>query len=884
MPLASETRLGPYLITGLLGTGGMGEVYRARDTRLHRTVAIKILSPALTNSPEFRSRFEREARAIASLNHPYVCTVYDFGQHDGMHYLVMEYVEGESLAERLRRGPLRFQELITYAVQIAQALDHAHRQGQVHRDVKPANVILGKNGAKLLDFGLARPVAPRTHSVGGISTAPLTDAGTIVGTYPYMSPEQLHGREADVRSDVFSFGALVYEMATGKRAFVGESTASVIAAVLERDPTLVSSLRPGLPHDLDWLIGNCLKKDANERWQTLHDIKLELLHLFDAPLGSPPPDRTIPWRRGTVAAAAGLALLLAATMTLRRGQTMSLTTTVGFELLPPTGGAFATAQNASVPVVSMAVSPDGRRLAYVAERHSAAAMIWVRSLEDSVPRALPGTEGAQALFWAPDSRFLAFFTHDALRKIDVTGGPPITICESSNDPRGGAWLPSGVIVFAPSHREGLMRVPATGGRPEPVFAGNNESRLPRWFPSALPDGKRFLYYERTQGTINVGSIDGTVGRPIATTNWGAAYVQPGFLLYLSSDTLMAQPFDPQNGSVSGEAMPVANGVGGSTNGMPGFSASDSGVLLHSPVLIPTTRLSWYDRRGNLLRAVSDPGQYVDFRLSPDGQRTAWSRVEPHRMAQDLWLYDNVRTTVTRLTSDPLLEATPLWSPDSTKILYRANRTGLINLYLRDLRGGADEALFTSEAQLQPHGGSKNTIPTDWSSDGRYVVYTVSGKTSFDLFALPLAAPRIPFPLSASAFNEIQGSLSPDLRWVAFTSDESGRFEVYVQNFPDGRNKRQVSAAGASEPRWRADGRELLYIDSAGRITAIEFNDGLIGNTKPLFNVRTPAGIRAYVGTYQPTGDAQRFLVNSLHDDNTPVALNVLVNWPALLKR
>jgi Tol biopolymer transport system component len=871
------TRIGPYELLATVGSGGMGKVYRARDTRLNRDVALKILTGDDSSRNELRGRLQREARAIAGLSHPHICTVYDFAQQEDIDYLVMELLEGETLAERLERGPLKLDELVQYALQIADALGEAHRRGIVHRDLKPANVMLTRTGAKLLDFGLARTI--RLHSRDETLTASTSGAGTMAGTFRYMSPEQLEGRELDHRTDIFSFGAVLYEMATGKKAFGGQTAASVIAAVMEREPPSLVELRPDAPHGLQWMIETCLRKDPEQRFQTVHDLKLQLRRLLDESAETRrgrTSGRSLPLLAAAAAVAGALLLgaLGGAFLTARRAAPTQRE--VRFEVPAPQGGSFHTSTLATVPVAALALSPDGNRLAFVAERNGAP-MLWTRRLASTAARPLAGTEGALYPFWSPNGRWIAFFARNQLKKVEAAGGPVTVLAEVSMDPRGGAWLPSDVIVFAPGLRRELMRIPAAGGKPEPVFPpGKSIER--RWWPSPLPDGRRFLYYDRVRHGIAVGSLDGTTGAPAVRTDWAGAYLaSQGRLLYLNGGALMEQPFNASSGAVEGEATVLQEGVGGATNGAAGFSMSSSGVLAYSRPLAERTRLTWQDRRGNVLERLHEAGYHLDFRMSPDERWVAWTLVDPVKLTPDIWLHDRERGATTRFTTDPMLEASPVFSGDSSRLLYRSNRSGSVRLYIRELGGRNDETLMAEERQWAGHPGSSNLVPADWSQNGEYIIYSAPRNTGFDLFALPRNGDKMPFPLSQSEFNEIQGAISPDGRWVAFTSDDSGRFEVYVQSFPDGKRRQQVSAEGATGPRWRADGRELYYLSADKKLQAVSFTaEGRIGRPEELFATRAATGAILYVQSYQPSRDGQRFLVNSVVEDERPAAITVVV--------
>jgi eukaryotic-like serine/threonine-protein kinase len=885
MTLSAGQRLGPYQVSSRIGVGGMGEVYRATDTRLNRAVAIKILLPDHSAGPEFAERFEREARALSSFSHPHICTVYDFGSQDECHYLVMEYLEGETLSQRLRRGRLPFDEFVRYSLHVASALVEAHRQGYLHRDIKPANIMLTKSGAKLLDFGLTRSNSDTAVQGQNTRTKSLTTEGAVVGTYPYMSPEQLQGRVVDVRSDIFSFGAVLYEMATGVCPFDGESTASIIAAVLDRDPPALSAIRPDLPPALAWVVHTCLRKDSDERWQSVHDLKLQIERLRDVPSASAGGRALVGWKHWRsialgLLAGAFLSLVAGAAYIRTRPPTPSLEPIV-FEIAPASGASFTTAGSASIPVITLAVSPDGSKLAYVGES-GGSPLIWVRKLNEAAAHPLRGTEGAQQLFWSPDSRWIAFFSENALKKIELSGGPATTLSDVSVDPRGGAWLPSGTIVFAPSQRDGLMRISSSGGSPTPLYPQQDAAQ--RWWPSPLPDGKRFIFLDRKKKGVFVGSVDGAVGKPLVMTDWAALYADPGYLLYFKDGFLNAHRFDTTSGELEGEPIALGGGIGAATNGMAGFSASRSGILAHSPLLIDRTQLLWYDRGGNVSARVTEQAYYMDPALSPDEQKIALTRLDVARSAQDIWIHDQARGTTTRFTSDPLLEASPLWSGDGTRILYRANRTGMINLYIRGVDGGVDRVLFQSERQLALHGGAYNTMPTSWSSNGGQVIYTVPGRTGYDIFVLRLVGDSMPQPLAKSAFNEMHGSLSPDQRWLAFASDESGRFEVYVQSFPDGKRKQQLSAAGGWEPKWRADGGELYFLSASRKLMAVPFAaGGHAGKAQELFPVATPSP-NVFKTNYAPSRDGRRFLINAVVEADRSAAITVVANWPGLVRR
>jgi serine/threonine protein kinase len=883
--VAAGDRLGPYEILSQLGQGGMGEVWRAKDTRLNRIVAIKVVRGVQTGQPAFRLRFEREAKAISSLNHPHICTVHDFGAANGLQFLVLEYLDGETLAVRLRRGPMRLEDFLRCAMEIADALSEAHRHGLVHRDLKPSNVMLTKSGAKVLDFGLARAVRFAPGEGAETLTQALTSEGMIVGTYPYMSSEQLQGREVDARSDIFSFGAVMYEMATGHRAFAGESTASVIAAVLEHKPAPLYQLQPNISPSLDWTVRTCLEKDPEDRWQSAHDVMLHLRRLREVPSGgasvAQPPSERRSWSRVAAAGVAGLVLggILAGAW-LRLQEPKLTVNVLRFEIAPPPRASFAVSPNASVPVIDFSVSPDGSKIAFVAEQDRVAS-VWVRSMSEPTARPLTGTEGGQHPFWSPEGRSIGFFAQNSLKKIDANGrSPAVPLAEVSGDPRGGAWLASGVIVYVPSNREPMLRIPATGGQPMLVFSGKVGGR---WWPSPLPDGQRFIFFDRSAGGLFAASVDGTVSERLVATNWGGTYIDPGYVLYLREGVLMAHEFDPRSVATRGEPAPVAEAVGAASNSRPGFSGSHSGIVAHSSILMDPTRIVLYDRHGAIKRALSQPGHYMDPRISPDGQKVAWSRVEPGLLTQDIWVFDVDRETTTRITSHPVIDASPVWSPDSTQILYRTNKTIPINLYIRDLGTGTERAIFDRERQSLPNVGTNNPAPTDWSSDGRYVIYTGPGRTGFDVFRVALEPNATPEALARSAFNEMHAALSPDGRRLALASDESGQLEVYVQSFPEGKDRQLISVNGGFEPKWRRDGRELYFLAPSGKLMAASFSAaGEAGRPVELLTVHTPPP-NPFKQNYHPSADGQRFAVNAVAEGHLSRAITVVVNSPALVK-
>ncbi|HEY3122792.1 MAG TPA: protein kinase, partial [Thermoanaerobaculia bacterium] len=629
--IAPGCRLGPYEVLSALGAGGMGEVYKARDTRLERTVAVKVLPQHLSSSPEVRQRFEREARTISQLSHPHICALYDVGREGETEYLVMEYLEGETLSERLVKGPLLLEQTLRFAIEIADALDKAHRQGIVHRDLKPGNVMLTKSGVKLLDFGLAKALpSPGGRGVGGegLTALPtegnLTKEGTILGTFQYMAPEQLEGKEADSRTDIFALGCVLYEMATGKNAFTGASRASLISAIMSSEPAPISTVQPMSPPALDRVVKTCLAKDPEDRWQTARDVLLQLKWIHEggsqAGLPAPAAARRRNWERlAWVAAAAGVAaaLALAAMLVSRTHETRRM---VQSSILPPEKATFA------FEFGPVAVSPDGRRLAFVARPTDGRSALWVRPLIGLSAQPLPGSEGASYPFWSPDSRFLGFFAGGKLKKIDASGGPPQTICDARSG-RGGTWNREDVILFAPAAREGILQVSSAGGTPSPATRlDETRQEIGHRLPVFLPDGRHFLFLSSSGPELRrlvCGSLGGRETRELLRVNSNVSYVEPGYLLFYRERTLFAQRFDAKRIELRGEAFPVAEQIQYLPDrGFGVFSASNDGTLVYQRASAVASQMVWTDRAGKPIETVGPPGLYRCPRLSYDGRRVA----------------------------------------------------------------------------------------------------------------------------------------------------------------------------------------------------------------------------------------------------------------------
>jgi Tol biopolymer transport system component len=885
--LAAGSRLGPYEIVAPLGAGGMGEVYRARDPRLGREVAIKVLPQHLSANPEVRARFEREAKAVAALSHPHICALYDVGTHEGTDYLVMELLEGETLAARVARGPLPVAELLRVGAQVADALDKAHRKGLVHRDLKPANVMLTKSGAKLMDFGLARGTGLAAGGADAASSPTLTRAltteGAIVGTFLYMSPEQLEGKDADGRSDLWALGCVLYEMATGTRAFAGGSQASLISSIMKEEPRAIAELSPLSPPALERVIRACLAKDPDERLQTAHDAKLHLQWLAEGGSQSGATAvAALPRRRRPIVLPAAAAFLALATLALSfllvREQRRPAPILHAAIPAPPGTLLELQARQPGPPVLS----PDGRVLALVARAPGGPPQLWVRPLNAPEARVLPGTEGAGYPFWSPDGRTLAFFAGGKLRRVEISGGPPETICDA---PVGkcGDWAPDGTIIFAPGNLDPIHRVSATGGASIAVTAidtthGENSHR----FPQFLPDGKHFIYFVRSDqsqgeagGGVMVASLDQGGARLLMRCESQAQHVA-GHLLFVRGGALMAQRFDARALRLVGEAVPLVDAVhvlAGAVRGL--FTASANGTLLYMPPSEePVWELVMLDRAGTVLDSFARGSLFGVFRFSPDSRSAVGAESDPRSGIMDLWIFDLARHVRTRFTFDPPNDNGPLWSPDGSRVAFGSSREGRWGIFARALSAAAtEETLLLSAGAV---------IPLSWSPDGRTLVYrSTSPATREDLWLLPLDGDRRPRPLLADRFNENEACFSPDGRWVVYQSTESGQTEIYAMPYPGPGRKWQVSTAGGFVPQWRRDGREILYQTADQKLMAVEIAEvdgGLrIGAPRPLFGLTDDA-------TYDVTPDGERFLVNRPLTQATQAPLMLVTDWPALLVR
>jgi len=896
MPLATGTKLGPYEILSPLGSGGMGEVYRARDTRLDRSVAIKILPAHLSSDPARKQRFEREAKTISGLNHPNICTLHDVGSLDGLDYLVMECVEGESLATRLEKGPLPTDQVLKIGTELADALDKAHRNGVVHRDLKPANIMLTKSGTKLLDFGLAKPTAPQatlaTLTTAQPQNSPVTQEGTIVGTFQYMSPEQIEGKELDGRSDIFSLGTVLYEMLTGKRAFGGKSQLSVASAILEKDPEPITNTLPLTPPALDRAIRRCMAKDPDDRWQTARDLSLELKWLA-TPTASTESARPVSAKAANkfkkylpylIEAAAIIAAAYFLTPRLAHNSATTDHATIRATLLPPGKSQFASIETdeGGVP----AVSPDGRYVVSPVHEADGKVRLWLRALSSNEGKILPGTEGSGHAFWSPDSHSIAFFASGKLKRTDIDSTSPYNIADA-NLGRGGSWNAEGTIIFSPSQSQPIFKVPATGGAPVAVTKLDKVQGNPshRW-PQFLPDGRHFLFTLRSdrpnETGLYVASLDDPQPRLVLASAFNASYVSPGYILFVRDDALFAQRFDSSSLKLSGDPLPLPDRVAlfsPALNAL--FSASNAGLLAYYPAQAgaPTgANLVWYDRSGHKSELAAQMFLTAST-ISPDGASVALSGYAANEWLPKLWKFDFARGTKIPLTQG--YGGTPLWTPDGQFIYFEhigAYNTGEIHK-VSSGGGGSEETILAIDG---------NTVwPASLCSDGNTLLYGTSplnetGKSS--LWSMSLKDPAKRSQIVSSEQLPSRTSFSPDCQWVAYESRLTGNREIAIVHFPDGARRYQVSTSGGFNPVWRHDGKELFYyspLDSSISSVSVQEKGQELSLSKPapLFEVH-PFAPR--LGVFDVTPDGQKFLVFGDTSAFNGTPLFIVTNWDSSL--
>ncbi len=890
MALSAGTRLGPYEILGPLGAGGMGEVYQARDTRLDRTVALKVLPAAVASDPTLRARFEREAHAISALQHPHICTLYDVGEENGQAYLVMEHLSGETLAERLKKGPLPLPQTLEVAIQIAEALAAAHKHGIVHRDLKPGNVMLTKTGVKLLDFGLARLAGQGERPVvedltaAPTESAPLTGRGTILGTLPYMAPEQLEGKPADARTDLWALGAIVYEMVSARRAFEGSSQVSLIAAIVEHEPVSLSTLQPATPPSLERLVKRCLAKSPDDRWESAHDVALYLESAFD-PVGE--PSRARPRRKPWIlaAAAAGGALIGLG---------------VGWGLASR-GPAPAPAQLArlSIPVAadeplfspaspragsSVALSRDGRRLVYTSTRNGQSVLV-LRQIDRTEETALRGTQGGYGPFFSPDGNWVAFFTETGLKKVSLNGGGPVTICATPPVSRGGTWADDETIYFTPDFTSGVKRVAAAGGLPQDVTtvdpAAKESNHL---FPEALPGGEVVLFTVWKGGTFESASVWaislGSGRRTLLIEGAAEArYLPQGYLVFARAGTLLVVPFDPRIPALLGAATPVVEGVWNDpATGTAHYAISHTGTLVYAPGQYTDVsgRLAWVDRRGVVEFLPCEPGFYEEPKLSPDGRRLAYVSLN------DIWMYDFGSRTTSRITFRGVNQA-PVWTPDGRHLAFSSSQNVTRpTLYWVDAASGEEPEILSRDGEVQ--------FPSSWSPDGQTLAFAEielsNSETDFDVWLLTGGGPWKRQRLMGTPFKDDQPEFSPDGKALAWVSTDTGRSQVYIRPYP-GTGRTLVSTDGGTEPIWSRSGAELFY-RSGRRFYAVPISTKgalTVGRPGLLFEGDFDRGsLTPGIPGYDVSPDGRFVVVTSNASVESPSRLDVTINWAEDLKR
>jgi len=892
MTIAAGIKLGRYEIRSKIGEGGMGEVYLARDMEIGRDVAVKVLPSTFSTDKDQLNRFQQEACAAGALNHPNILSIYDVGKHDGSPYVVSELLEGETLRKRIGTTALSQRRAVEYALQIANGLAAAHEKGIIHRDLKPDNIFITNDGrVKILDFGLAKLTQPNSdREQTDIPTRRVdTVSGVVLGTVGYIAPEHLKGHVVDQRSDIFSFGAILYEMLSGRRAFHGESPAETMSAILREDPPELSDTNTTVSPALQRLVNHCLEKNPQARFHSARDLTFAL----EALSGSGPSTLTVrdvprqssiakwrdrlPWIvAGLFALLAALAFLLPSLKPSQKEQAHAVRLTIP----PPAKGVVST----------LSVSPDGQRVVYGGLNAEGKSVLWMRSLDSTSAQPLPGTDNPFfTTFWSPDSRFIGFVssTDNKLKRIDLNGGAPQTLANAPNG-RGGTWNRDGVIVFAPAAEGPLSRVSATGGPVTEVTALDlSRNEVSHRYPWFLPDGRHFLFFARGAtyegNSVCVGSLDSKEFKRLVSADSGAVYSPPGYLLYVRDGTLMAHAFDLDRLELKDEPIAVADALIGFdlTSNLARFSVSENGVLVYyGGSEFNKADLIWVDRQGKQIGTAANAADYGYLRLSRDNKRLATALRDPSTR-WDLWVFDLANNGQTRFTFDPANEIFPIWSPDGIRIAFSSNRDGQVNMYQKLSNGsGSEEPILVS---------NEPKFCNDWSSDGQFIVFhKLSGKTRADIWILPLSGDRKPYPYLETQFGEREARFSPNGRWIAYTSDETGPRELFVQSFPIGRGKWQISRGGAGPSKWRGDGKEIFYV-SGGNLMAVEVKtDGdtfEMGTPQILFDIRGAPLPGALGGSaFDATSDGQRFLIGMAVQEATSSPITVVLNWAADLKR
>jgi Tol biopolymer transport system component len=884
--------MGPYEILCAIGAGGMGEVYRARDSRLARDVALKVLPEAFARDPDRMVRSEREAKVLAFLNHPNIASLYGLEESNGARALVMELVEGPTLSARIKQGSLPLAEALTVVKQIAEGLEYAHERGIIHRDLKPSNVKLTPDGqVKILDFGLAKALDGETTEEdlrnSPTLSAAATRAGVLLGTAAYMSPEQARCKRVDRRTDIWAFGCVLYEMLSGLPAFAGETTSDILACVIRSEPDW-SSLPASVPSRLRELLRRCFQKDPKQRLQAIGEARVTIEEVL---AGSPEvtaftarTDARLKLRE-RLAWFTAVALLMIVALLLAIGyfsRTPKPAQPILSQIGPPENTKFVLAGLSAGPPV---VSPDGNWLAFAARSADGRQVLWVRSLDGTTEQALAGTEGATFPFWSSDSRSLAFFANGKLNRIDASGGPLLALCDAVSG-RGGSWGPDDTVLLALLSGP-ILRVPASGGTPQPVtkLTGSLNQFSHRW-PQFLPDGRHFLFLGQAtssgDSTIYVGSLDGGEPKVLLRNESNAMYAPPGYLLFLRQETLLAQPFNANKLQLAGEAAPLA-GHGGvdSTMAKGNFSVSENGILVYANGTMSDARLLWFDRSGKQLAETAGVDLYGFPRISPDGRKLAVSKLSA-ASSSGIWIFDLNRNTSSRLTFLAGKDAMPVWSPDGKFIAFASNQGANrhIDQQAADGSGTATPLVAAQGDEILP----------SWSSDGRYLLFqshSNQGNSPWEIWAAPLFGDRKTFPVAQNPhFLQGDAALSPDGKWLAYDTDETGRLEVYLMPFRHGGGKWQLSTSGGGCSRWRADGKELFYMSLDNKLMSVEISEQassvVIGKVQPLFQANPVP--RAPECMYDVTPGGQKFVVVTLALEPGSHPLTLALNWPALLKK
>jgi len=884
-----------YRILEEVGRGGMGVVYKAEDTKLKRTVALKFLPPHLSASEDDKARFIQEAQAASAINHPNICTIHDIQDHEGSMFIVMEFVEGQPLRDKSQSSPPSLKSAIDIGVQVAEGLAAAHEKGIVHRDIKPENIMVRKDGiVQIMDFGLAK--------LRGVSR--LTKEGSTLGTAGYMSPEQVQGQDADHRSDIFSFGVLLYEMLAGQLPFKGVHETAIAYEIVNVDAAPMSSVKPEIDPELERIVLECLEKDPNERSQSAKQIAIDLkrarresgrqrtgrmtaarpayvprsgVESEDRITSSSPVKRLLTW----ILAAVAIISTAAALYFYFKSATASYPPIQAF-IPSPKGTNLHSYGFDAGPVI---VSPDGKSLAFLGATPEGKTELYIRSLDGSAALVLPGTEGAYYPFWSFDSKWVAFFSRQTgkLKKVDIAGNPPVTICDVFNA-RGGAWGSKDMIVFAANAGGPLSAVPASGGTPALVTQVDTvrKESSQRW-PMFLPDGNHFLYFSRTASfgaeaegdAIMVASLDGGQSKLVLNTSSNAAYAS-GYLLYMRGSTLLAQRFDESDFSLSGDAISVAERVindPGFSLGV--FSVSQNGILAYQTgVGLAGARMHIVDRQGKVISVLGDVIEHFWPQISPDGKRIILGIFEPKSRTQNLWMFDLNRASRTRFTSGLSADINPVWSPGGDKIAYAVNKANSFSIHVRSVTGGNEEVLIRSDSPI---------LPTDWSPDGSVLCSEQVGEGGqTDILILPVRGEKKLQPFVSTVYDEGMGRFSPDGKWIAYHSNETGQLEIYLRPFPGPGTAVKVSTSGGTNPAWRRDGRELYFISSDNKTMAADIREAgssvQVGTIQALFS-RTPI-----MAEYEPFADGKSFLMNRLIEPKETDPVTIVVNWTERLKK